>query len=224
MRRWLDLQRAHDSELHEHSLRVGGIIAAFTCFLGYSQQAQAMSLEAGVLHDVGKIRISPQTLRKRGPLSPQEIQVMRCHPDIGVILLSGANLPVLDVLKAIQQHHERLDGTGYPQGISGRSVCQLARVLSICDVFAALTESRVYQGAHTQQEAVEVLLRNRGGLDIQLVESFARMAEKASVDVPPAGDKSTGCNHRRRLKARSDNAPYAERAWAGFEHCESPTE
>lgn len=175
------MERDHTPELHRHSLRVGMIVAAFTRYLGYSRQEQITAIEAALLHDIGKSRISPETLRKPGPLSVAEMQIVKCHPDIGALLLLESRSSDLRVLNAIQQHHERLDGTGYPRGLRGSSVCELARILSICDVFAALTEERAYQAPYAQDQAVQVLLGKCGALDTALVNSFAQLSKRQTV-------------------------------------------
>lgn len=106
MQTWLDLQRNHDPALHRHALHLATIAAAVTTHLGYSRHQKTTAAEAALLHDVGKIRISAETLRKPSPLSIAEMQIVRRHPDIGVALLARGNLFNVHLLHAIQQHRE----------------------------------------------------------------------------------------------------------------------
>jgi HD-GYP domain-containing protein (c-di-GMP phosphodiesterase class II) len=172
--------KSHDPHLHFHSLHVGIVTAAFTDFLGYSIRDRRDAIVAGLLHNVGKTRLSQSILRKSGPLTEAEWQLMRCHPDIGVILLKPEKDFGSDVLTAIQQHHERLDGTGYPQGLQAPSISEMVRVLSICDTYAAMTEDRAYEKRYSLQESLQALQARRRQFDPVLVRYFSRMALRES--------------------------------------------
>lgn len=180
VKHWLDHVDSCVPQLHSHSLHVAIITATFTHYLGYSLRDQMAAIVAALLHDVGKTRLPVSILRKPGPLTKTEWQLMRCHPDIGVILLNAERNFGSDVLTAVQQHHERLNGSGYPQGIQAPSISELVRVLSICDVYGAMTEDRVYEESHSSQEALQVLQARRSQYDPVLVGHFSQMALRES--------------------------------------------
>ncbi|MBN2139848.1 MAG: HD-GYP domain-containing protein [Desulfovibrionaceae bacterium] len=112
---------------------------------------------AGLLHDIGKTRLPAMVLNKRGPLEPEEFEVIKRHPLDGYLLLSKQKCFPSDILTAVAEHHERHNGTGYPNGISGDSICMFAKILSLCDVYDALTSIRPYKGPVSPYEALRIM-------------------------------------------------------------------
>ncbi|WP_309571005.1 HD-GYP domain-containing protein, partial [Deinococcus sp.] len=128
---------------------------------------------AGMLHDIGKSAIDPRITNKPGGLSAQEQEIMRQHPTLGRRLASMAPDVDWEILNAVQHHHERWDGLGYPAGLIGESVPVLARILKVADVYDALVTDRPYRPAWSSEEAVEYLLDHSGtDFDPRLVRIF----------------------------------------------------
>jgi len=164
---------ARDPYTAGHCERLARYAAALGSAVGMSAADVTVLRRGGFLHDIGKIAIPDTILLKNGRLTPDEIALMRCHPAIGAELC--ANLQSLGpVLPIIGQHHERLDGSGYPDGLKGNSISPLAQVIAIVDVFDALTTTRPYRPALTMARAYEELVAEAGGgrLNSGLVHAF----------------------------------------------------
>jgi HD-GYP domain-containing protein (c-di-GMP phosphodiesterase class II) len=143
--------------------------------LGYSEEVQKTLRIAGLLHDVGKICIPERILRKPGPLTPGEYEIVKHHTVIAEHLL--VDLPdVEQVREAALNHHERFDGMGYPNGLEGERIPLLGRIMAIADAFAAMILDRPYRKGRTTGEALAEIQRCAGTqLDSELVEAFVRM-------------------------------------------------
>lgn len=159
--------------LHRHSLRVGSLAAAFTAFLGYSSQERQQIVQASLLHDLGKLCLPPTLLNKPGSLSTAETEEMRRHPQIGYAML-GVEVQDGLTLEVILHHHERLDGSGYPHRLRGLEISDPVRLVTICDVYAAMTEDRPYGTALSAQEAIRTMLSMESRIDPMLAGAFAR--------------------------------------------------
>lgn len=173
---------ARDRETEGHSLRVSRLATALSKRMGFTAE-QAKVMERGaILHDIGKIGISDTILLKPGPLTPDEWETMRLHPDIGARIIEG--VPFLkDALPVIRYHQERWDGSGYPIGLKGYDIPLMARIFAVVDAFDALTSERPYRKPISVIEAIEYLRKNAGILfDPDIVETFAKMAEDGSLD------------------------------------------
>ena len=136
-------------------------LARHAVALGKALGLQETELEAlhrgGYLHDVGKVGIPDAVLLKRGPLTPDEFELMKKHPDIGDSLCAPLQ-SLRSVRPIIRCHHERLDGSGYPQGLKGGEVPLLAQIVGIADVFDALTSPRPYRPALSREDAARHLI------------------------------------------------------------------
>jgi putative two-component system response regulator len=145
----------------------------------------------GFLHDIGMLAIPDAVLRKVGPLEPEEYDLVKSHTIVGDELCR--HLRSLDPVRPIvRHHHERLDGSGYPDGLRGDAVPLLAQVVGIVDVHEAVTTQAPYQPAHTNEQAIAVLRDHvaRGWRNGDLVEAFIAhvLAEPTG---PPAGYRSS---------------------------------
>jgi response regulator RpfG family c-di-GMP phosphodiesterase len=163
---------ARDPPTIGHSLRVRRYAVLMAEALGLDQRQRRQLSLAAKLHDIGKVGIPEGILNKSGRLSDDEWRVVRRHPLVGERILS----PIIKsrtVLTAIRGHHERLDGSGYPDGLTGHKVPFLARILAIADCFDALTSQRSYRDALPVGEAIQVLRAGAGTqFDAQLVSVF----------------------------------------------------
>ena len=166
-----------NQETGDHVERVGTMCALVAAELGcHEQHSYALSL-ASVLHDVGKIAIPDGLLLKPGPLTLQERGQMECHTTIGFRILGGSNSELLALAAQIAlHHHERFDGLGYPHGLVGEQIPLEVRIVSVVDVFDALTSDRPYRPAFTLEAALEVLRDGCGSqFDVTVVTAFERI-------------------------------------------------
>ncbi len=148
-------------QMHGHGERVAALAEPVACKLGWDAE-RLESLRFGApLHDIGKIAIRREVLRKRGPLSLDELAEIRSHPRAGAQLV----LPIRSAHRALPYvlfHHERWDGDGYPAGIRGRSIPLEARLIAVADAFDAMTSQRPYRGALSTDHALAELARCAG--------------------------------------------------------------
>jgi len=125
-----------------------------------------------LLHDIGKIAVPGHILNKPGPLTAEEQEVMRTHPDVGGQMLQSSFYSPL-VRAIVREHHERWDGQGYPHGLGGSSISQLARIAAVADVYDAVTSERPYKAAQAPHIGVQVILEGSGtAFDPEVVEVF----------------------------------------------------
>jgi HD-GYP domain-containing protein (c-di-GMP phosphodiesterase class II) len=166
---------AKDPYTRGHSERVGTLGRRLALALGLSTDEAATVGQAGLLHDIGKIGVPEAVLRKRGPLAPEEWEVMRRHPLTGAQIVAPFEFFSSGAL-IIRHHHERLDGTGYPDGLVGEAIPFGARIIAVADVWDALTSDRPYRPALPPTKA-GAYLRDQSGLtlDAGAVEAFLRL-------------------------------------------------
>ncbi len=170
IRSWLDVVWQFDDVTYQHCLLVAGLGAAFSLKLGLT--SNHLLLQAALLHDVGKARIPLGILNKSGALSKPEMDVMRTHAELGHAMLAdqrGISPVILDV---IRHHHEHLDGTGYPDRLQGRRISGYVRIVTICDIYAALIARRPYKAPMPPQQALAALTDLGVKLDRDLLKGF----------------------------------------------------
>ena len=172
IRAWLDVVWKHDDVTYQHSLLVAGLAAAFAIDLGLPLKHQRLLSQAALIHDIGKAHIPHQILNKAGRLSVQEMVVMRSHAALGHEMLVGQKGLDPRLLDVVRHHHEYLDGTGYPDGLSGQEISYLVRLVTICDIYGALIERRSYKAPTPPQQALAHLEGMGGKLDGGLVKAF----------------------------------------------------
>ena len=142
--------------------------------LGWApQQVEDISL-AGSMHDIGKIGIPDRILTKPGKLTPGELEIMKNHTKIGAKILEGSDIPLLQMAKEIALcHHEKWDGSGYPQGLVGEAIPESARIVTIADVFDAIICTRVYKAAEPVEKVVAFMKNEKGkAFDPKMIEYF----------------------------------------------------
>jgi putative nucleotidyltransferase with HDIG domain len=173
---WLDEVRRYHEGTFQHCLLVTGIAVAFGLDVGFSGGDVSRLGIAATLHDIGKARIPLAILDKPGRLIPEEEEIIKRHPAIGYDLLKGVQGVSPEILDGVRHHHEYLDGSGYPDGLSGSQISDLVRLLTISDIFAALVEARPYKPPMPRQDAYQILCGMEGKLEGALVRAFRKVA------------------------------------------------
>ncbi|MET9961278.1 HD-GYP domain-containing protein [Streptomyces sp. NPDC006326] len=144
-----------------HSERVGQASAMIARELGMGEDRLEVVRIAGILHDVGKLGVPTRLLRKDGPLTPEERRIIELHPEYGHEMVRGIGF-LGEARAAILHHHERVDGSGYPYGLTGEQIPELARVVAVADAFDAMTSTRSYSRARPVPTALAELERCAG--------------------------------------------------------------
>ena len=175
---------ARDPTTHGHCERLSEISAMLGSRLGLAADQVTALRRAGVVHDIGKVVVPDAVLMKEGPLTPEEEEILREHPVVGERICSPLKSFRL-VLPIIRHHHEKQDGTGYPDGLSGEQIPLTARILQIVDVYDALTTERPYRTALTSAQALDEIAdeAGKGWWDPKMVIELRRMLEEAGPQV-----------------------------------------
>lgn len=162
-----------DNETGWHIMRMTNYAQAIAKAMGLSTEQRDLLYIAAPMHDVGKIGIADAVLLKPGKLTSEEFDVMKTHTNIGVTILTGNDSLIAAARDIAGSHHERWDGTGYPQGLAGEQIPILARICSVADVFDALTSTRPYKKAWSLEEASAWVISESGKyFDPAIVEAF----------------------------------------------------
>ncbi len=165
-----------DYYTYTHSVNVCTFSLALARFTGNIDLDELNKLGCGaLLHDVGKTRIDESILNRNGPLSKQEMDLMKKHPEWGCEIIHETNLISDESYFPILQHHERMDKSGYPNGISAGDIHQFSKIVAIADVFDAMTTRRVYRSAIATFPALKTMFDLKETFDEQLLRQFARL-------------------------------------------------
>jgi HD-GYP domain-containing protein (c-di-GMP phosphodiesterase class II) len=156
--------RGHLDRVAKYSLIIGR-------HMGLDDEDLNILRDAARLHDIGKIGISDEVLKKQGPLTEQEWILMKKHPEIGESIIRPIH-SLNHLCDIIRHHHEKLDGSGYPDGLMGDEISPLVRITTVADIYDALTTDRSYRAKFTPQEACEILRDMKSQLDQNIVEAF----------------------------------------------------
>jgi putative two-component system response regulator len=188
---------ARDAYTRGHCERLASLATQLGIKIGVApEQVEALRI-AGIVHDVGKVAVPDSVLLKPGPLTPQEILIIKKHPVAGENICSPLK-SLRRVLPIIRHHHERMDGSGYPDGLRGDAIPLAARILQIVDIYDALTTDRPYREAFSAERALATLYSEaeRGWLDREIVTTFAPVAaapkHSGSIDDHKRNGKSRG--------------------------------
>lgn len=168
---------AKDTYTSGHSQRVSKYSDAVAQEMGLTISERKALVFGALCHDVGKIGVSDDVLKKPGILSTEEFEEMKSHPRMGADIIRDAPNGT-DIMGAVRNHHERWDGTGYPDGLSGDAIPLFARIVAVVDAFDAMTSGRSYSGYMTQQEAVEILAQKDDLFDPAVLKAFVQAFEK----------------------------------------------
>lgn len=173
----LRLMRNKDEYLFTHSVNVSILAVLVARWLKCDESLIKMVGLAGILHDIGKIFISPRILTKPSSLTDEEFAEMKKHTTLGHELISQYDWIQPEVTNAVLMHHERLDGSGYPLGANDESIGFLARIVAVADVYDAITSTRVYSLKETPFKAAEILWEESfGKLDPKITRIFCDRA------------------------------------------------
>ncbi len=169
---WIETVRLYHSHTYRHSMLVTGYAVAFGRHMALSAADIELLAVAALLHDVGKVRIPLSVLDKPGKLTHEEFDLIKKHPVFSRDILLDDGQFCAAIVNAAYQHHEFIDGTGYPEGLKGHEIAPLVRMLTIADIYAALTEERSYKRAYSNREAFHIMTEMGGKLDSRLLSAF----------------------------------------------------
>lgn len=171
VKQWGASIESSDSYTHGHSERVAEYALQIATALGL-EEGELTALRVGAyLHDLGKVRVPHEILNKPGKLTNEEFATMKMHPVFGIEMLTSVDFP-WDIKPIIRSHHEKLDGSGYPDRLRGDEIALSAQIVCIADVFDALTTTRSYRSAMDTAKAVGIMLENPGHWRAEVLESF----------------------------------------------------
>ena len=176
LREWLTTVGCHHNETYRHCLFVTGFAVAFAQHLGMREDDQRRLARAALLHDVGTAFVPVALLDKTGPLTEEEAAEVRQHPRRGYDALAAQGGFPPEMLDVVLHHHELLDGTGYPNGLSGSQISDIVRLTTIVDIYSALVEKRAYRMPFTHAKAFAIMEGMGGKLDQQLLQAFRPIA------------------------------------------------
>lgn len=175
------LQAVEDSDYtQKHSLRVGRIVKLVAQELGLDLKTANLVTRAAYYHDVGKIKMPKGILFKQGKLSDDEFKKIRQHPSDGAVILRSLNMKA--EAEIVEQHHEKLNGTGYPNGLKGSEFNGLAQILAIVDVYDAMTADRPYRiGFEPKNVLTHMYSRAGKEYELFIVQALHKVLEKEKI-------------------------------------------
>ena len=195
----------HDDDTFQHTERVGRTSAQIAARLGLEAEQIGFLRKAAPLHDVGKIGIPDRMLLKPGKLTAEEYEVVKTHAKLGAQLLQGSGSPVLQMATVIaESHHERWDGAGYPNGLSGEEIPLVGRIVAVADVFDALIQLRPYKPAWPVERAIAEMQRAAGSqFDPRVVAAFLAVQSDAEPAAASRAPDEPGCAVEAQAQGRS---------------------
>ena len=176
-----DVVESRSNEAGNHVRRMSQVCHLLAQASGMADDETAVLMHAAPMHDIGKIATPDAVLLKPGALTPEEWEIMKQHPTVGLSILDGSTRPILKAAAVIaHQHHEKYDGSGYPQGLKGEDIHKYARIVAVADVFDALSHKRCYKEAWPIEQVVGHMREVAGRhLDPQYVELLIQNIDKA---------------------------------------------
>jgi HD-GYP domain-containing protein (c-di-GMP phosphodiesterase class II) len=175
---------AHEPSSYGHPRRVAHLAQAIGRALGWEKK-RVTTIEIGaLLHDMGKIAISDAILKKPGPLTEEEFNEVKRHPEAGARLLAAGNLSIEAAIPYALYHHERYDGRGYPYGLAGEDIPIEGRILAVADTFEALISDRPYRKKMEPELALEIIERSAGSqFDPNVVAAFLKAWDTGQIQI-----------------------------------------
>lgn len=176
--------RIHDMYTFAHSVNVSMLSSLIGTLAGYDKEVISELALGGMLHDVGKLAVASRILNKHGRLTDEEFSIIRKHPQAGALRIRQLNIPDAAQLAIMAyQHHEKMNGTGYPEGRFGKEIHLYGRICAIADVYDALTSVRPYKKAYTPSVAYHIMTQcSPGQFDEELLQLFFK-----NVAIYPVG-------------------------------------
>lgn len=182
---------AKDPYTAGHSHRVALVAVALAQQLGLNEQQCDTLYLGGLLHDIGKIGVDDQVLRKPGELTAEEFEQIKLHPTLGYQILNGVER-LAPVLPIVLHHHEAWDGTGYPSGLAKKAIPRLARILAVADAFDAMSSDRPYRSGMPDERLHTILREGAGQMwDAEVVDAFFQIREEIREIVEQHGDTTS---------------------------------
>jgi putative nucleotidyltransferase with HDIG domain len=183
VREWGSSIESSDSYTFGHCERVADSASAVACALGLDEQAQLAIRLGAYLHDLGKVRVPHEILNKTGPLTDAEFGIVKMHPVWGTEMLDGVEFP-WPIKPIIRWHHEKYDGTGYPDALRGDEIPLSAQIVGVADVYDALTTTRAYRTAMSHTDALVEIARCRGWWSPPVYDAALRALGSTSAAGP----------------------------------------
>jgi len=166
-----------------HQKNVTKLASSIAEHMGLSAELIKGLRIAGLLHDIGKISVPAEILSKPGKITKDERNIIKNHCRVGYDILKGIEFP-WPIAKIVLQHHERMDGSGYPLGIRGEEILLEARIIAVADVIEAMSSHRPYRAALGLDEALEEIRKNRGiSFDPEVVDACLDLAAKDKLEI-----------------------------------------
>ncbi len=182
---------AKDAYTRGHNQRVAKLAVQIGRQMGLDEKALKTLEHGGLLHDIGKIGIPESVLRKKTPLTEEEMALMRAHPAIGAEIVKGVEF-LQEAVLAIRSHHERWDGSGYPDGFEGERIPLAARIVNAADTYDACTSSRPYQAAMATEDVLQILARLRGTqIDPEVHDALLAVIERSRARPAAAAQRAS---------------------------------
>jgi putative two-component system response regulator len=172
-----------DDTTNEHTERVGELAGLLARAMGKSDDEVQLMRRAAPLHDIGKVYVADGILLKPDRLSEDEFSTMKAHTEVGAKILSGSQVPLLKLAEEIAiSHHEKWDGSGYPNGLQGHEIPLSGRILAVVDTFDALTHARPYKQAWTFEAAITEIKEQSGKqFDPEVVDAFVTVMDQMTA-------------------------------------------
>lgn len=166
--------KTSDEYTYMHSVAVCALMVALARRMRLSEDKVREAGVAGLMHDVGKMMIAPDILNKPGRLTAEEFQAMKYHPEAGLKILQESHQVNATVLDVCLHHHEKVDGSGYPDGLVGEQISLFARMGAICDVYDAVTSERPYKKGWGAARSIREMANWKGHFDEQIFQTFVK--------------------------------------------------
>jgi len=190
-----------DGYTAEHALEVARLSRIVGLRLGFDKEGLEWLVHGALLHDLGKIGVADEILEKIGPLTEEEWAAVKRHPQIGARMIEPIK-PLFGAVPVVRHHHERPDGTGYPDGLEGDEIPLAARLVAAADAYDVMVRGRPYRPKSSPAEALQELWREAGHqFDVRVVEALGRLLGDAKghvslqVGAPPIGSESNTALH-----------------------------
>jgi HD-GYP domain-containing protein (c-di-GMP phosphodiesterase class II) len=190
-----------DGYTSEHAAEVARLSRMVGLDLGFNEEGLEWLVHGALLHDLGKLGVADEILGKPGPLTEEEWAAVKRHPQIGARMIEPIE-PFFGALPVVRHHHERPDGTGYPDGLEGEEIPLAARIVAAADAYDVMVRGRPYRPKSSPAEALQELWREAGRqFDVRVVEALGRLLGDAKghvslqIGAPPIGSGSNTALH-----------------------------